>query len=283
MLEFSNIDGRYRVSKLLYTRGVTSTYTALDLKNADREVLLDVAPVGELSTDRESYLENLSQLASLLGSLEHANIASIQGFFLDGPYFGLVKSYDPGELLADRLQAPEGEALSQGFDLRVHLCRDVLEGLATLHRVGVLHRDLSIRSLWMTQEAGSREVAQIDHFHAAVATYEDYKDPLGHFFSGPLAPEIQAGGSYSFQSDVFAVGMALVELLSTEKGPRGLGDLSVFETNLTELEIHQRVPKPYGEVLVRATRPSRLERFQDGLDFLAAFDAMDIQRRLGDL
>ena len=277
MLGFSNIAGRYKVSRLVHTRGVASSYLAVDTRDSDRQVLLEVAPVGEQSTARQEYLDRLSELADDLRSLEHANLVPVRDFFVDGPYYGFVKVFHGGELLEDwLLDSADGVSL----DLRISLCRDVLEGLAALHGSDVLHRDLSSRSVWLASQEGSRPVAQVDHFYRAVRSSGDYVDPERRLFSGRVAPEVSAGATYSQRSDVFAAGLLLLEILDTSPQEPDWDDNIETVKELSEDEVRKRVPAPYAEVVARATRASRLERFQDGLDLLAAFDAMDLGRRM---
>ena len=167
MQGFSNIDGRYRVLRLLYTRDLATTYLATDRLDGDREVLLDVAPVGERSADRDRHFDELASVVEMLKALEHPNLVSVTGFFVDGPYYGFVKTYEPGGLLADRLDSGR-RADQPSLDERIHYCRDILEGVAALHGVGLLHRDLAGRSIWLKHRDGRRAVAQIDHFHRCV-------------------------------------------------------------------------------------------------------------------
>ena len=278
MFEFSTIAGRYSVSRLLYTRGVSSSYLATDSRDSDRQVLLEVAPVGEVSVSRQLFLDQLSGLTDRLMALEHSNLTPIRSFLVDGPYYGFVKTYEEGELLESWLDGERGGASDS---LRIGLCRDVLEGLAALHSIGILHRDLNPRCIWLraADEQDSRRVAQIDHFYRSVLETEYTLDRELLLSTGRVAPEVSAGDAYSPGSDVFAVGLLLLEILG--KGRQG--GFGGFEStrSLSEEEIREQVPAPYSEVVIRATRPSRLERFQDGLDLLAAFDAMDIERRLG--
>lgn len=282
MLEFSNIAGRYSVERLLYTRGVSSGYLATDSRDSDRRVLLEVAPVGEVSVSRQLFLDQLSSLTERLMALEHSNLVPIRSFLVDGPYYGFVKIFEGGELM-EKWLADQRDAAS--IDLRIGLCRDVLEGLAALHSVGILHRDLSPRSIWLRAvgEQGSRPVAQIDHFYRSILETEYTLDRELLLSTGRVAPEVSAGDAYSLGSDVFAVGLLLLEILGEAENPAGGHFDTLSESSrVSEQEIRKRVPAPYAEVVVRATRSSRLERFQDGLDMLAAFDAMDLERRLAD-
>ncbi len=278
MFEFSTIAGRYSVTRLLYTRGVSSSYLATDNRDSDRQVLLEVAPVGEVSVSRQLFLDQLSGLTDRLMALEHSNLTPIRSFLHDGPYYGFVKTFEGGELLEAWLE--EGRDTASD-NLRIGFCRDILEGLAALHSVGILHRDLSPRCIWLraADEQSARPVAQIDHFYRSVLETEYTLDRELLLSTGRVAPEVSAGDAYSPGSDVFSVGLLLWEILGRARR-RGLGELETT-SSLSEEEIRDQVPAPYSEVVIRATRPSRLERFQDGLDLLAAFDAMDIERRLG--
>ncbi|MEO1084609.1 MAG: protein kinase, partial [Acidobacteriota bacterium] len=173
--------------------------------------------------------------------------------------------------------AGEGHALGpcftgEAWPQRVALARDVLEGLAALHSAGLLHRDLRPRNVWVTT-SGGRPTAQLDHFLEVVPEGDASNIQVGDPTRWP--PEVLRAGEYSRRSDIYSVGLLLFDLLSRR---HCVGN---FEGAPTEADL-DTVPPPYGEVVRRACRPFSVERFDDGLDLLAAFDAMDLKRRLAE-
>lgn len=265
MLEFTKIASRYSVVRRLHSRGVTTAFLARDERAGDQQVVVEMTPIDP--EDAGDVLERRRSVISSLAQLEHPNLAAPQEALVDEPYLCVVKAWEPGVPLERWLEQSSGEA----WPLRVKLARDVLEGLAALHSAGLLHRDLRPRNVWVTT-SGGRPTAQLDHFLDAIA--ED--DPDGRLVGDPRrrAPEVVRSADYSRRSDIYSAGLLLFDLL-------GEKDAGATGGGLTEEALHT-VPPPYSEVVRRACRPFGVERFDDGLDLLAAFDAMDLQRRLAE-
>ncbi|MEM8995865.1 MAG: protein kinase [Acidobacteriota bacterium] len=266
MLEFSKIANRYSVVRKLHNRGLTTVFLARDERGDDRQVVAELTPIGR--DEAPELAERRRAMLGLLTQLEHPNLAAVIDATVDAPYLCVVKAWETGVPLFEWLAAGEGEAWPQ----RVALARDVLEGLAALHSAGLLHRDLRPRNVWVTT-SGGRPTAQLDHFLEVVPEGEPGGTQVGDPKRWP--PEVLRAGEYSRRSDIYSVGLLLFDLLSRRDR---VGD---FDGAPTEADL-DTVPPPYGDVVRRACRPFSVERFDDGLDLLAAFDAMDLKRRLAE-
>ena len=265
MLEFTKIASRYSVVRRLYARGVTTAFLARDERADDVQVVVEMTPIDR--DESAGALERRRSVIGLLAQLEHPNLAAPQDVFVDEPYLGVVKAWEPGVPLEEWLEKSSQEA----WPLRVKLARDMLEGLAAFHGTGLLHRDLRPRNVWVTT-SGGRPTAQLDHFLDALP--ED--EPDGQLVGDPRrrAPEVVRAGDYSRRSDIYSAGLLLVDLLGEPEKSDG-------SSGLSEEALHT-VKEPYSEVVRRACRPFGVERFDDGLDLLAAFDVMDLERRLAE-
>lgn len=292
MIDLSRLGGRYSVDRLLYTRGVSSGYLARDERSGGRQVVLEVSPTDERSGVDGTRVEDQQAMFGMLRALEHPNLVTLLDCVLDPPYFAVVKAWEPGDVLTDWLASATHAPTER--PLRISFGRDILEGLAALHDAGIVHRDLSPRSVWVTL-GSPRPLAQIDHFHLAVACLDEYVDEARPGALGQQAPEVVRSGTYSRQSDVYAAGLVLLELLASPDLPSldakndaepftdpfaDLDALSELGGRVTEELVRRTVRPPFTEVIIRATRRLCVERFDDGLDLLAAFDAMDLERRL---
>jgi predicted Ser/Thr protein kinase len=102
----------------------------------------------------------------------------------------------------DALTATAGWSLSR----RLELLRDIARTLAAVHAVGVVHRDLKPSNVLVT-EAGEPRVVD---FGVAVFGEEQAAAGTPAF----MAPELRAGGRATPASDVYALGVLGVELLT---------------------------------------------------------------------
>ena len=295
MLEFSKIAGRYAIERRLYSRGGASGYLARDERSSREPRVLELAPYSEHSAEAAQRIESYGDVVATLRGLDHPNLAGLRELVVDASYFGVAKIYEPGRTLESWLGDEAGE--SAASNLQLSLCRDVLEGLAAVHEMGVLHRQITTSNIWLA-EGTARPVAQLDGFERAVLAPDGElvdADPLPAA-AVHVAPEVRRGGVWSTRSDVYATGLVLLELLSgktldqalaARRGASGAPDADAAPLGqgeaLDEDLVRSVVRAPFTEVVVRATRPYRVERFEDGLDLLAAFDAVDLDRRLGEL
>jgi len=94
-------------------------------------------------------------------------------------------------------------------DKALEIVRQVCAGLAAAHERGVLHRDLKLANVMLD----GRGKVRITDF--GLASFAD-DDHVGEIAGTPayMAPEQIAGGKLSPQTDLYAVGLLLFELLS---------------------------------------------------------------------
>jgi serine/threonine-protein kinase len=103
-------------------------------------------------------------------------------------------------------------------DQMVTIARQIAAGLAAAHAVRVIHKDLKSENVFLTLAGPNAWRATVTDFGLAAA--HDLVDAVSHpvvRFSGTpgyVAPERLAGAAATTASDVFALGVVLVDLLS---------------------------------------------------------------------
>ncbi len=106
----------------------------------------------DASEDREATAadrERLRREARAAAGLSHPGIVQIHDILSEGDDDAIVMELVDGSSVAERLQdgpLPLPEAL--------RLARQVAEGLAEAHRVGLVHRDLKAKNVMVTPAAG---------------------------------------------------------------------------------------------------------------------------------
>ncbi len=227
LLEAGARVGQYEVLSLLGSGGMGRVYRARDT-TLGREVALK-ALARSFRAD-PSTLRRFEREARVLAALNHPGIATLHGFELfDGsPY--LVLEFIPGETLRDRLERsplPVPEAIAVGIQ--------VADALEEAHRRGVVHRDLKPSNVMLT---GAGRVKVLDFGLA-----KTLPRPAGEEAKGPptdvttasgaalgtapyMSPEQVRGDEVDTQSDVWAFGCLLYEMIS---GRRAFGGGSLPE------------------------------------------------------
>lgn len=219
---------------------------------------------------------------STLEDLKHDNIVDVRsaGFLPDGrPY--LTMELLEGEALDVRIERegrlPIGESIRIGGD--------VLDGLAAAHRAGVVHRDVKPANVFLARQGDSTvaklldfSVARVSDAHSATVTAS------GDIVGTPLylAPE-QATGIKGLDGriDLWAVGVLLYVLLtgSPPFAAKQLAELIlkvVSEEPLRPSELREDIPTALSDVVMKALRKPREERFGSAEEMAAALRAVDL-------
>ncbi len=271
----------YTIEEPLYSRGMARGYRARDEQLEDLAVL-EAVPTLEDTPERRDFLVQYRSIAVKIMRLRHPNIVAIRDFVVHPEQFFTVKQYDPGLTLDALLSPRRGENLNP--QVRAFLCKDILRGLAALHQNNIIHRDVKAYGVYVKDQP--EPFAQLDHFHAAVSAEAEYID--SNLCGTPLymAPEI-ISPPYLFtkQSDVYAAGLLLVEVLSGRSvqemmkldGFEGNGPLALLSYvessggHVSDSRIHASVPAEFADLLICATKRDRSERFVDCQAFYESF------------
>src|SRR5205807_704389 len=126
------------------------------------------------------------------------------------------------------------------------ICAQICDALHAAHAQGILHRDLKPANVMLPEgPAGSDRVKILDFGLAkSLREEEALVTQAGVVMGTPgyLAPELLAGGPPSVASDLYTVGVILVELLT---GLSPWGPLATRETQLVQDRgLPQNLPLP---------------------------------------
>jgi len=212
---------QYEIIGLLGKGGMGEVYRARDTR-LGRDVAIKILPE-DVARDPER-LARFEREAKMLASLNHPNIAALYGLEeMDGRVF-LVMELAEGEDLSQRLKTgpvPVDEAIKLG--------RQIGEGLEAAHAKGIVHRDLKPANI-MVSESG--KVKLLD-FGLARAYQAD--DSSGDPSNSPtitsamtqhgvilgtaayMSPEQARGKSVDRQTDIWAFGVVMFEMLTRHR------------------------------------------------------------------
>eukprot|EP01065_Artemidia_motanka_P004830 TRINITY_DN12302_c2_g2_i1.p1 TRINITY_DN12302_c2_g2~~TRINITY_DN12302_c2_g2_i1.p1 ORF type:complete len:1124 (+),score=240.78 TRINITY_DN12302_c2_g2_i1:95-3466(+) len=158
---------------------------------------------------------------SLMSSLRHENVVQFLGCAVHGPFVLIIMEYIPGGSLQSLLQV-FGGTLSLGCVQR--FTSDIVHGLEFIHQNGIVHRDLKPANVLVTAEGQARLVDFGASAELAAVTAE------GEVTAGTplyMSPE-QARGRVTQQSDVWALGIVVCELISGKVPWQNVGAGIVF-------------------------------------------------------
>lgn len=210
----------YEIVRRLGAGGSGVVYLANDTL-LQRPVVLKILRAGLLSA--EQMRSTVLREARLASAIEHPNVCAIYEVGESGDEGYIVMQYVPGQSL-DRLTA-RGPASVQ---LVLSVGIQVADGLQAAHSLGIFHRDLKPQNVMLTDGG----LAKILDFGLArrlrpdEAAFDPGKPALAKDASMAatytarggtiryMAPEQFVTGQSSVQSDVWALGVILYELVS---------------------------------------------------------------------
>lgn len=206
--------------------------------------------------------------ARMVSKLRHPGIVPIyEAGEADGDVF-LVFEYVPGENLALHLRRHGALPVAQAASLM----RAILAAIAHAHAHGIIHRDLKPSNILMDESGVPRVMDFGIATHAATAGADAER------FTGTpayMAPEYIAQRVISAQTDIFAAGLILFEMLTGRRAIQG--------DNLPQILsqiVHENIALPdgrfddrIGDILLKATARLPEQRYQSASQFLQALDA----------
>ena len=229
------IAGRYRLHALVGRGGMASVWRAQDeLLNRSVAVKLFATPAPALSPEATmadpgpgpsssgaTPEERITTEIRLLAQLNHPNIVAVYDAVHDGAgrFECLIMELVDGVSLRERLHdgplAPAEVAA---------LGRDLAAGLDYVHRGGIVHRDIKPANI-LLESTTSGERAKLVDFGIARLVDGASMTLAGVTMGTPgyLSPEQAAGDPVGPPSDIYALGLVLLECLTGQRAFPGHG------------------------------------------------------------
>lgn len=273
------LQGKYLVGLALGQGGFGITYLGWDinlkLKLAIKEFLPQelasrTAGLSEVSIytsssyqDQFEYgLEKFLQEAQTLAQFEgHPNIVSVRDFFRENNTAYIVMSYVEGVTLKELL-ANSGNSMEVEQSLAIIM--PVLDALAEVHAVGMLHRDVSPDNIFINRKG---QTILID-FGAARQAIGEKGRSLSIILKPGFAPEEQyrSRGQQGPWTDIYAAGITFYNMITGKMPPESLDRLAE-DTLIPPSKLGVQIDTDLESALMKALAVKAEERFQTVRDF----------------
>jgi serine/threonine protein kinase len=209
---------RYRIVRRLGSGGMGDVYEALDTDLTQRVALKTIAAS---FSRHETSLSRLKQEVRLARRVVHPNVCRVLEFGrhrdASGERYFLTMELLDGELLSAVLRR-EGSMTPQGVR---EIVQQVAEGLRAIHAQNIVHRDVKSSNILLTagsdglQAGGSRRAVLLDFGIARSLDAQSLPLTTHGLVGTPdyMAPEQMRGEAVSPATDVYALGLVMLELL----------------------------------------------------------------------
>ena len=246
------IRGRYRVLQKLGQGGMGSVYLAEQMA-VSRNVALKVVH-GDFARDAE-FVKRFRLEARLAASLNHRNVVTIYDFDQaeDGSLF-IAMEYLNGRTLAEVVRQEGACAVGRAIGLSLQIA----QGLEAAHTAGVIHRDIKPQNIMVLN--GEDQIKLMDF---GIARLSDVRGQgltrTGVVMGTPayMSPEQIEGGEITRQTDIYAFGIVLYELLTGTVPFAAATASAVFVQQLREpprpvRSLNAKIPEAVDRVVLQA-------------------------------
>ena len=257
--------GRYEILEEIGQGGFAIVYRARDTQLDRLVALKELRPALLNNSDR---VKRFKQEARTIARLDHPRIVTVHDVIEAAERLLIVMRLVDGSSL-DQLIATEGRfSWSRALDI----ISAVAEGLDYAHAQGILHRDLKPANILLDSTRGPL----LSDFGLAKLVGEVSLTATGGIVGTPhyLAPEVWEGQDSTPQSDIYALGCILAEMLTGEKLFQGEASPTVMRAHFSPLTVPESWPAgtPAGisEVLRTALAKQPGERYATAEELVQA-------------
>jgi serine/threonine protein kinase len=210
--------GRYQIIEELGKGGMGKLYRALDLKLQEEVAIKIIKP--EIASDTET-IERFSNELRLARRISHKNVGRMYELMEDEGAHYITMEYIAGQDLKGLIR----QSGRLTIETAIGIAKQIGEGLAEAHRLGVIHRDLKPSNILIDREGRAKilDFGIARSLQAKGITVEGMIIGTLEYMS----PEQVEGRGIDARSDIFAFGCVFYEMLS---GKSAFGRETTAET-----------------------------------------------------
>ncbi|MBE9018140.1 serine/threonine protein kinase [Chroococcidiopsidales cyanobacterium LEGE 13417] len=270
------LKNRYRVLRELANGRFGKTFLAEDtqMPSGKKCIIKQLKPIENSPQVDRIIREKFQREAATLETLGDINsqIPRLYAYFIEAGEFYLVQEWIQGQTLSDRVQQV---GLFSEREVK-EILLDILPVLQYIHSQGIIHRDLKPDNIiWRSRDSKPVLVdfGTIKEIMGTTVTASGRATSSIVVGTPGFIPNEQAAGKPLFASDLYALGLTAIYLL-TGKMPQEL------KTNPLTGEIHWRqqtlnVSPKFAAILDKTIQPSARDRYMNAPAMLAALQQLD--------
>jgi serine/threonine protein kinase len=276
----TTLSGRYRLEARIGSGGMSTVYRAVD-ETLQRNVAIKLMH-REFRGDSDQ-LERFRREARAVAQLSHPHVVGVIDAGEDEGRSYIVFEYVEGETLKERIRRQGRLPISESVAYSIEIAR----ALGAAHARHIVHRDVKPQNV-MIDDEGS---AKVTDFGIARTLDEDGLTADGRVLGTTdyVSPEQALGHDVNGQSDLYALGIVLYEMLTGEVPFKGDNQVAVAMKHVREELPDVRALRPevsaaLASVIDGATAKAPEDRYADDQELIADLEdvlAMETARAGG--
>jgi serine/threonine protein kinase len=250
--------GRYEIIEELGKGGMGRVFRVFDKKIEEEIALKFLNP--EIAADKQT-VERFRNELKFARRVIHKNVCRV--FDLndaEGVLF-ITMEYVPGENLKSLVRRSGQLTVEKS----ISIARQLSEGLAEAHGLGLIHRDLKPQNIMIDKQGQAR----IMDFGIARSLTTAGTTEAGLVMGTPeyMSPEQISGEDVDQRSDIYSLGVILYEMVTGRAPFSGETPLSLAMKHKTEAPkdptaINAQIPRELSRVILKCLEKDKIRRYQ---------------------
>ncbi len=268
----TTLANRYEIIEELGKGGMGRVYRVEDTKLKQEVALKLIKP--EIAKDKKT-IERFRNELKVARNIRHKNVCGMFDLGEEKGTHYITMEFIPGEdlkVLIRRIgQLPIGKSVS--------IAKQVCDGLAEAHRLGVVHRDLKPSNIMVDKEGNAR----IMDFGIARSLESKGITGAGVMIGTPeyMSPEQVDGKELDQRSDIYSLGVILYEMVTGRAPFEGKTPLSIAMKHKSEVprdpkEFNAQIPEDLSWLILKCMEKDKEKRYRKAEEVLSELNKIEI-------